>query len=321
MGRGTGQGRWSIGARTAIAALLAVGVGAVAPPAAAAPVAPAVPACSAEQPDTAHAVAMARLCGYRVEALDQRTETDRVLANPSGTLSLERAIAPQRVRRPDGTWTPIDTTLVFDAAGGVVPRASSAAMRFSAGGDGRLADIAIGGDGLSLSWPGRLPTPTLSGDSALYPEVLPAVDLQVRATVTGLTYALVVKTRAAAANPALRQLRLPVRGKGLHLRQRPGGVEAVDRTGKVILASADASMWDSAVGTGAADPERQQRLDSLAAAGTIRGRSGSPLRSTAVEPGERASRAAVGVRLDGARWCSRPTRGCSRRRTPCSRST
>ncbi|MFD0479756.1 hypothetical protein ACFQ0B_75140 [Nonomuraea thailandensis] len=52
---------------------------------------------------------------------------------------------------------------------------------------------------MELGWTGALPKPTLSGDTATYPEVMPGVDLQVTADVDGFSHLLVVKSRAAAA--------------------------------------------------------------------------------------------------------------------------
>jgi hypothetical protein len=73
------------------------------------------------------------------------------------------------------------------------------------------------------------------------------VDLLVRARVSGFVHMLVVRSRAAAANPALRTVRYGLTGKGLSLRQRPDGTLAgVDDTDAALVTSGPAVMWDSA---------------------------------------------------------------------------
>src|SRR5262245_1888836 len=227
------------------ACLLAGGAAVTIPAAHAAPASK--PACTDVQSDARAAATMARRCGTKVEVLAARTETDRVLANPSGTYTLVRAVMPQRVKQPGGGWAPIDTTLRAAPDGTVVPRAATRNVRLSGGGVGPVATMTTDSGDISLFWPNALPTPRLEGDSAVYADVFDGVDLRVRALSTGFTYALVVKTRKAAANHALRQIRLGLRGEGLTLRDRPGGIEAVDKAGKaVITSSGAASMWDSA---------------------------------------------------------------------------
>lgn len=262
----------------------------------------AAPACVDNQADAAPALAMARRCARPVEVVAGRTETDRVLANPSGTFSIERAIVPQRVHRPDGTWAAVDTTLRAAFDGSVAPVATTGRVVFSGGGQAPLATMPVGSGALRLSWPGALPRPRLEGDTAVYADVLPGVDLRARALVTGFTYVLVVRTRAAAANPALRELRLPLAADGAAVRNRTGGVEVVAPDGSVLAASTGASMWDSATSPPApprAGPSSTADRAALATEPVLRGRSGLPAVSNAREPGEQARRRAVGARVAG----------------------
>ncbi len=264
-------------------------------------------ACVDAQENVTQAQAMARQCGRSVEVMSKRTETDRVLANPSGTFSLERALAPQRVRQGNGQWAAIDTTLRREPDGSVVPTSTPRTMRFSGGGSGSFAEMRLDDGSLALSWPGSLPDPRLEGDSAVYANVLPGVDLRIRALSTGFTFVLVVNTRAAAANPGLRELRLGFTGHGVTLRNRPGGVEAVGGNGKVLFAGTGAAMWDSATKPPApalsarsnSAMSNAERAELAAESALQRGRSGAPMVSTAVEPGELATRAAVGARTTG----------------------
>jgi hypothetical protein len=133
-----------------------------------------------------------------------------MVARPDGRLSFDSAVVPQRVRTRNGR-DDVDLRLARGADGRLRPAASAADVSFS-GGDGPLIIVARRGHTMTLSWPGRLPEPRLSGDSATYPAVLPGVDLVVRATRTGFAYTLIVGTAGAAANPALRATRLTVGG-------------------------------------------------------------------------------------------------------------
>jgi hypothetical protein len=126
----------------------------------------------------------------------------------------------------------------------VGPAASVAEVAFSAGGTGALVTLTRAGKTFTLSWPGVLPAPAVAGDSATYAEVLPGVDMVVRATHSGFTHVLVVKTAKAAANPALRGIRLGVGGDARISGLPDGSLRAV--AGDTVLASAaPAAMWDS----------------------------------------------------------------------------
>ncbi|RJQ70248.1 LamG domain-containing protein [Pseudonocardiaceae bacterium YIM PH 21723] len=139
------------------------------------------------------------------------SERTRVLANPNGTFTAELSATQARVRRADGSWSAVDTDLQW-SGDGIVPKASPLQVRLSGGGAGPLFALTENGRTLSYGWPGTLPKPLLSGDTATYPEVLPGVDLKVRPARDRIAQAFVVKTRAAAANPALRSIRMTLDG-------------------------------------------------------------------------------------------------------------
>ncbi|GHJ48894.1 hypothetical protein Cs7R123_62360 [Catellatospora sp. TT07R-123] len=225
---------------TALTAALAPLAGPAAPAAAA-------PACFDARPDTPVASATARRCGQRVEITAQRTETSQTYARPDGGYTTEISVEPRWSHRPDGSWTPIDTTLAPAADGTVAPKASALPVAFSGGGTGPLATVRSGDKSLAVTWPGgALPAPVLSGDSATYPEVLPGVDLKVTATATGFAEVLVVKTRQAAKHPALAEVAFGLAAKGVTTRAADGGLTAVDADGDTVFTSPAPQMWDSA---------------------------------------------------------------------------
>lgn len=210
------------------------------------------PSCAPEAVTGALAVAEATRCGGRIEDLSLRTETGQVFANPDGTLTSVQTIIPVRARTAGG-WQPIDTSLRFDADGGVIPGAITAHVRFSGGGSAPLVTLGERDTRVRLKSPWLLPKPVLSGDTATYPEVLPGVDLQLRAERDGFSQLLVVKNAQAAANPALARLRFGVDAENGTVRKRDGVLEVVDSAGKQLFQSGSALMWDSGAASTGAD--------------------------------------------------------------------
>jgi hypothetical protein len=200
--------------------------------------------CAAVAPSAATAAAMAAACGSRVEVEAERTEYSEVYVEPSGSHTIVTAVAPQRARRLDGTWGPIDTTLV-QIGDAIVPAASAAHLRFSTGGAGPFVTLVHDGHSFSLSWPAPLPAPTLAGDTATYANVLPDVDLVVRATDAGFSHLLVVKTARAAAHPAVRRARYRVGGDAT-LRSTPDGGLVAEAGGVRVASAGPPMMWGNA---------------------------------------------------------------------------
>jgi hypothetical protein len=159
------------------------------------------------------ALAQASDSGERVEVVGERSEQTTVFANPDGfSFTLEESSVPVRVKDPQGGWRGPDATLVRRADGSVGPMAAAVAMSFSDGGkEEPLARIAEQGKALALSWADELPEPVLDGASAVYPDLLPDVDLKVTATTESFRHVLVVKTPEAAALPELKELTFGLR--------------------------------------------------------------------------------------------------------------
>ncbi|MGW9030448.1 LamG-like jellyroll fold domain-containing protein [Streptomyces sp. NPDC055722] len=206
------------------------------------------PAAAADSTPESEASALAAKTGERVAVDPATTESSQVFANPDGTFTQEMNAAPVRARKDDGSWAPIDTTLVRDANGSVRAKNTTADLTFSGGGSGKgLVTLADDGHELNLGWPTALPEPRLDGATATYAGVLPDVDLKLTALSIGYTSVLVVKTADAARNPALATIRMTVSGDGLDIAPTAdGGFVARDGEGTPVFESPAGRMWDSA---------------------------------------------------------------------------
>lgn len=192
------------------------------------------------------AMAAARRQGTAVVVNGLTDEMRLVKAHPDGTMSAELAVKPVRVAR-GGRWVDIDPTLVRRADGSVAPRAAKIDLAFSGGGRQPLVRMGVAGGSVALSWPAGLPTPELSGAVAVYRDVLPGVDLRLRADGTGYVKHLVVRTAKAAKNPALARIRLGLTTRRLtYTVARSGGTEIRNSAGTVVMTGATAVMWDNA---------------------------------------------------------------------------
>ena len=184
--------------------------------------------------------------GENVEISSLRDESSETYATPDGDLEAVQHLRPVRAR-VDGGWKDLDNTLVKDGDGSVSPRVAAVGMTLSGGGSGPLVRLEQAGRKLAYTWPTSLPEPVLEGDVATYRDVLPEVDLQLRADGDGLSQLLVVRTAEAAKNPDLAQLKMGVVAPGLEVRTTSdGGLEARDTAaGGVVFEAPQPMMWDS----------------------------------------------------------------------------
>ncbi|MFF4161093.1 FG-GAP repeat domain-containing protein [Streptomyces sp. NPDC001678] len=252
--RRRGRARW----RSLFTCALAGGLAAAAVP----PLAAAAPISSSErvdsrQSDAQRAAAQAAESGEPVEVISRRTESSSVFANPSGTFTEERYAVPQRVRK-DRKLVDIDATLRSVKGGKLSPKATAVGVEFSGGGPGPLATITRGGRSIALSWPKPLPKPTVDGDTATYPDVLPDVDLKLRAGSDGFAQLLVVKSPQAAANPELKTIKFGMSADGVKVStDEHGNLSAVNPAGQEVFQAPTPRMWDSS--TRQAAPTRAVR--------------------------------------------------------------
>lgn len=210
---------------------------------------PKTPPPSAASSAIGAAKAQAKSNGKRVVIDALTTASSQTFANPQGTLTTETALAPERVKNASGTWQKVDATLRTTADGTVAPVAVPSPLGFSGGGTGPMATMTTAdGKKLALKAPFPLPKPALNGDSALYPSVLPGVDLELTATPAGgWRQVLIVRTAEAAASPAVRKLQFPVEADGLTVSaDAAGNLKAVDAQGNARFTAPTPVMWDSA---------------------------------------------------------------------------
>lgn len=203
--------------------------------------------CSVELADEATAAAVAQECGHEVEVLDGRTEWNTVWAQPNGNMLVDVSMSAVRTQ-VDGDWAEIDTTVVA-GEDGLEVASPVAEIVFSDGADGQpLARMVSEGHEITMDAPFDLTEPQVLGDSVLYPEVLPGVDLvvSVNADGTGFSEVLRIESAEAAANPALAELVFPIETTdGLAVTAEAGGFTAHDGAGETVFVSQAPAMWDS----------------------------------------------------------------------------
>lgn len=190
---------------------------------------------------------LAEASKHRVAIPALTTPTSATTVSPGGTFRVTESLAPVRAWR-GGRWRALDPALHANPDGTVSPAVTTTRLVLSGGGHAPLAVMSTGPRLLSLSWPHALPAPSLSGATATYHNVLPGVDLVVTADDHGGFSDVVVVTSArAAANPALRSLRLVVASRGLELSASKSGnvTAAVSRKAPALYTTTPPLMWDS----------------------------------------------------------------------------
>ncbi|WP_274543617.1 FG-GAP-like repeat-containing protein [Streptomyces sp. 111WW2] len=210
------------------------------------------PVADGSKSEEDYALEQAAATGQPYELLSARTESSDTWALPDGTWSVKRHGTPVRMLR-NGAWIPTDPTLQFAPDGRVSPKASTVAVSFSGGGSGPMLTGVKDGRTLSLTWPKALPKPTLAENVATYADVLPGVDLQLKAEVEGFSQLLVVNTPEAARNPELASLKyeLDTVGVTVSTDSETGTVTAANPAGQTVFTSPSPLMWDSTTITSA----------------------------------------------------------------------
>ncbi|WP_236653615.1 LamG-like jellyroll fold domain-containing protein [Streptacidiphilus melanogenes] len=204
-------------------------------------------ATSAQKAEMLSAAAQAKRTGKTVTVEALTSPTQEVVASLKGGFLLDSNTEPVRTQ-VHGAWKSIDLTLRRNSNGSWSPAAVAyGQVAFSGGGRGALVSTRSGGAGLAVTWPGLLPAPVVSGATATYRDVFPQVDLVVSATSTGgFSDTLVIKSAAAAKNPALAKLKLATQVTGGRLEEAAdGGLAVVAGSGQALLEAAAPQVWDS----------------------------------------------------------------------------
>ncbi|MFE0818773.1 DNRLRE domain-containing protein [Streptomyces sp. NPDC058847] len=273
--------------------------------------------------DEAAAASEARRTRKQVPVDTATTATSRTWALPDGKMRTEMTALPQRAKNAEGAWAPIDNRLRRTGKAGdtlgVRPVNPAMPVRFASGTPGAkdradrsyarlpladgpaaretvLAELDIDGHTVAYTWPGELPEPVLDGPRALYPEVLPGVDLLLVAREEGgFAQLLIVKDREAARSEALTKVSYGLRSRTAVFQYAADGsrVLVLDADGKEIGSVPTPFAWDSS-GRDPESPEGATRTSVATSADVLKlsGLSG-------IEPGARQTQ--LPVRLTGDR--------------------
>ena len=196
------------------------------------------------------AMRQAKASGRRVVVSSMTDERTLVTADPAtGLFEAELTASVARVRDGVAGWREPSTRLVQGADGLWRPEAAVSQLVISPGGssEAALASISDGSVSVRFGWPERLPQAVVDGATATYPEVFAGVDLVVKAGLESVETYLVVKTREASLNPAVRSWSMPMTASdGLTLKTLGNGAKLmVDGTGAERVRVPPALMWDS----------------------------------------------------------------------------
>ncbi|MEU0834706.1 DNRLRE domain-containing protein [Streptomyces sp. NPDC005969] len=216
------------------------------------------PAFAEDAAPAADAPAGQQATGARTEIVSERTDSTTTWANADGTTTVEAYTGPIRVKQPDGSWRPIDTTLVAEK-GVVRPKTAAADIAFSGGGSSEpLAEVSRGGHTLGLDWPGKLPEPRLDGPTAVYPDAVEGGDLVVTALKEGFSHSIVLHERPDA--PV--SYRLPVSAEGLTLHETADKrLRWSDTSGRTVATAPLPVMWGSGEKRASGEPEDLAPID------------------------------------------------------------
>jgi hypothetical protein len=279
-------------AACAVTLLTGLAVGATVSPAVTVPARAATPALITD--DQAQAQAISTNSAVVVTA--DSTPMSQTTAEPDGTFVATVSSEPMQ-EFVSGSWQAINPALAQNADGSYSPTVSSAPLSLSGGGTTTLATMTADGRTMTISWPTTLPAPTVSGNTATYPNVYSGVNLVVTDDGQGgFSDTLVVSSATAAANPALASIQLSVStSPGLVLSTDASGdlIASADPTAPALLGFAAPQIWDST-----AAPSTEATATNTDGV-TVDAATGDPVASSVSGPGSAANIATIPVSLSG----------------------
>ncbi|RSD24867.1 RHS repeat-associated core domain-containing protein [Amycolatopsis eburnea] len=189
------------------------------------------------------------------ELPDRRTATDKTYANTDGTLTTEFGQEPINFRAPDGSYQPIDTTIV-PAGTGWSNAADAERLTFAAKAGGTdLVHVTLDGEhefGYGVG--GAVPTTgAVSGSRIVYPGVRPGADLRLDVVPGGVKETLVLNSPETATT-----WDFPLRLKGLRPSLVDGRISLTDASGAERARIPAGFMTDSRRDPATGDPARSE---------------------------------------------------------------
>ncbi len=177
----------------------------------------------------------------------QSSATEDVFRNADGTTTRRLYTSRHNFRAADGSWMPIDTSMVKAPSGRLTERANDLAVDFAArAGDAALASIGLDASHqLSYSLDGAADVPaTVDADGTVtYAGALPGTDLELVPLADGVKEKLLLNSADAPTSWSF-----TLKGKGLTPRLAgDGSVEFTDARGKVTERIPHAFMQDASV--------------------------------------------------------------------------
>ena len=246
-----------------LVAVLAVGVGGTPVLATAAPPKPAPAKAAAkkdvtERPDAVSAAVTARATGKPVEDLSARTESATTVVNPDGTHTVQDYGSPVRVQKADASWANVDFNLVKQADGAYAPKVSATDTVVGGGGTNSAAAVSFDdGSSLGVTWPEKLPAPTIDGGVATY-KIDDATDLVVAVVDGGVSTTIRFNKKPS---DAARELALGLKSDGLKVVETAqGGLQATNARGATVGKAGTMTAWDSRADA-AGDPVKTVPVD------------------------------------------------------------
>ena len=182
-----------------------------------------------------------------------------VYQNADGTYTRRVSQVPVNYRAADGSWKAIDTSLAANKSGRWQQRANGQAVQFApSAADPALVSIDIDSThrfAYGLTGAAKV-SPSVSGGTATYVDVMPEVDLSLASLSAGVKETLILKSAGAGTSWVF-----PVQLIGLAMRlEKDGSVSLLDGSGTVVGVVPAPYMQDSSLDTASGEPALSDKV-------------------------------------------------------------